>query len=464
MGKLRNIWNWLSIPKNQKTVAFIGSGVVVVTAAIWTVFTFFYKPSPPQGTQTTTGIHIEGGVKVDRGSIVNIQNIQTTPDQFDALLKKRLKEVMAELPTAEAERRAVLLKELDAIKAKYDNLQKAHEEQQAKLAEAYKALDDFKKDFAPDQVKQAQKALSQGETGNAEALFQKALDQSTAQAAEAAYQLGVLAESRINYLKAQEYYAKAVQLQPDNPQYLNALGNLQHTLGLYSEAQPHLEQALKIREKNLGPDHPDVATSLNNLALLYDDQGKYAEAEPLYQRARKIDEKALGPEHPEVAIHLNNLAELYREQGKYAEAEPLYQRALKIDEKALGPEHPNVAIRLNNLAMLYQNQGKYAEAEPLYQRALKIDEKALGPEHPNVAIDLNNLAMLYQNQGKYAEAEPLLQRALRIWEKALGPEHPNVATGLENYADLLRKMGREAEAVPLEDQAKAIRAKQRGNN
>ena len=416
MGKLRNIWNWLSIPKNQKTVAFIGSGVVVIAAAFWTVFTFFYKPSPAP----TTGIHIEGGVKAGRD--VTIQQIQTTPEQFDALLKKRLKEVMAELPTAEAERRAVLLKELDAIKDKYDNLQKAHEEQQAKLAEAYKALDDFKKDFAPDQVKQAQKALAQGETGNAEALFQKALDQSTAQAAEAAYQLGVLAESRINYLKAQEYYAKAVQLQPDNPQYLNALGNLQRTLGLYSEAQPRLEQALHIREKTLGPEHPDVAASLNNLAGLYQDQ------------------------------------------GKYTEAEPLFQRALKIREKTLGPEHPDVASSLNNLALLYATQGKYAAAEPLYQRALKIDEKALGPEHPKVAIGLNNLAGLYKAQGKYAEAEPLYQRALKIWEKALGPEHPNVATGLKNYADMLRKMGREAEAEPLEARPRAIRAKQRGNN
>ncbi len=37
-----------------------------------------------------------------------------------------------------------------------------------------------------------------------------------------------------------------------------------------------LSRALAIREKALGPEHPDVATSLNNLALLYDDQGRYA--------------------------------------------------------------------------------------------------------------------------------------------------------------------------------------------
>jgi len=34
---------------------------------------------------------------------------------------------------------------------------------------------------------------------------------------------------------------------------------------------------LAIREKALGPDHPDVATSLNNLAELYRLQGRFAE-------------------------------------------------------------------------------------------------------------------------------------------------------------------------------------------
>ena len=39
-----------------------------------------------------------------------------------------------------------------------------------------------------------------------------------------------------------------------------------------------------IREKALGPDHPDVALALNNLAELYGDQGRYADALPLVQK------------------------------------------------------------------------------------------------------------------------------------------------------------------------------------
>jgi tetratricopeptide (TPR) repeat protein len=64
-------------------------------------------------------------------------------------------------------------------------------------------------------------------------------------------------------------------------------------------------------EKQLGENHPNVATSLNNLAGLYKSQGKYNEAESLYRRSLSIWEKQLGENHPLVATSLNNLAELY---------------------------------------------------------------------------------------------------------------------------------------------------------
>ena len=83
--------------------------------------------------------------------------------------------------------------------------------------------------------------------------------------------------------------------------------------------------------------------SLNNLAGSIRSQGRYADAEPLFKRSLAIREKALGPDHPDVAQSLNNLAELYQAQGRYADAEPLYKRSLAIREKALGPDHPDVA-------------------------------------------------------------------------------------------------------------------------
>ncbi len=56
---------------------------------------------------------------------------------------------------------------------------------------------------------------------------------------------------------------------------------------------------------------PDVATMLNILALVYRDQSKYKEAIVLLNDALSIREKTLGSDHPAVAATLNNLAVLY---------------------------------------------------------------------------------------------------------------------------------------------------------
>ena len=82
-------------------------------------------------------------------------------------------------------------------------------------------------------------------------------------------------------------------------------------MGEYAKAEPLLQEALRIRQKVLGPEHPDTAKSLNNLAALYQDMGEYAKAEPLYQEALRIRQKVLGSEHPDTATSLNNLAALY---------------------------------------------------------------------------------------------------------------------------------------------------------
>ena len=54
--------------------------------------------------------------------------------------------------------------------------------------------------------------------------------------------------------------------------------NYLHDRAQYEQAEPLHQRALDIREKALGPDHPNTATSLNNLAALYDNQGRYEQA------------------------------------------------------------------------------------------------------------------------------------------------------------------------------------------
>lgn len=75
------------------------------------------------------------------------------------------------------------------------------------------------------------------------------------------------------------------------------------------------------------------------------DQNKYKEAAHLLNDALAIREKTLGMDHPAVAATLNNLAVLYGKRGKYKEAEPLCKRALEIREKVRDPRHLNTPAK-----------------------------------------------------------------------------------------------------------------------
>jgi tetratricopeptide (TPR) repeat protein len=129
------------------------------------------------------------------------------------------------------------------------------------------------------------------------------------------------------------------------------------------------------------PEHvcdQELAEALRKAAEYLSDHARYAQAEPLYQRALRIWERALGPEHPQVAHPLCGLGCLFFEQGKYEQAEPLYQQALQIRGEQLGPLHPQTAATLSDLATLYRDQGKYELAQSLDQRAVYIREQQLG--------------------------------------------------------------------------------------
>ncbi len=95
-----------------------------------------------------------------------------------------------------------------------------------------------------------------------------------------------------------------------------------------------------------------AALLLARTGYYLNERGRYSEAEPLYQQALEMRKRLLGDEHPDVALSLNNLAGLYDSQGRYSEAEPLYQQSLQIFEQTLGTEHPNTITVRNNLESL----------------------------------------------------------------------------------------------------------------
>ena len=87
-----------------------------------------------------------------------------------------------------------------------------------------------------------------------------------------------------HFADAVGWFKKALELRPSNADIIEATALALLEAGQPGEAEPLLRRALAIREKVLGPDHPEVAQSLENLAVLYRDMGGYDRAEPLFRR------------------------------------------------------------------------------------------------------------------------------------------------------------------------------------
>ena len=85
--------------------------------------------------------------------------------------------------------------------------------------------------------------------------------------------------------------------------------------GNFASADDLLKDAARIQERELGPSHPDLATTLTNLAIVAEKTGRVAEAETLYRRAATIATAALPLNHPMAAESRQNLEDFCRAHG-----------------------------------------------------------------------------------------------------------------------------------------------------
>jgi tetratricopeptide (TPR) repeat protein len=249
------------------------------------------------------------------------------------------------------------------------------------------------------------------------------------------------------------------ELKGDDPEVratlLAAVGGVYAEMGLSIEAKRHLEEALRSREKLLGPDHLDVAEVAQQLSGAEQYAGEVVAAERHARRALRIREQQLGPNDPLVADSLVVLGSVYEDMQRLEAAEGLTARALRIQESRRGPAAIEVADTLNELGLIYRDQGKLAAAEAAFRRALAITEDRLGPDHPGLATELNNLALVLHDRGFLEEAAPLYRRSIALKERSDG-QTPRLAASLFNLAFLERTLGEYAQAERRLVQAQGI--------
>lgn len=162
----------------------------------------------------------------------------------------------------------------------------------------------------------------------------------------AEYQLG-------NRLEGIALIYQSLQIEPNNPDGYNNIGNALKDMNQFEEAINCYDLAIGLR--------PNYAHALNNKGVALKELSRFEEAISCYKDAIKYKSDYAEPH--------NNIANIYTAQGKTEDALKLYNKAISID--------PHYAPSYWNKALLKLLVGDYKEGWELYEWRWKYGAKNL---------------------------------------------------------------------------------------
>ncbi len=228
---------------------------------------------------------------------------------------------------------------------------------------------------------------------------------------------------------------------------LQTLSDTIRGLGLPDRALAPQEEALAIRRRLLGDDHPDTIWSINGMAVALESQGRGAEAEPLVREALERATRAHGPDSPQAISALDNLGTLLRVSGRHEEAEPIHRDVLERCRRVFGPEHEDTLRALNNVGVVLQTRGMFGEAEPYVREAMELHRRVLTDQHADTLTAIGNMGSLLDSMGRYDEAAVYYREALEKRRRILGDDHRETLDSVRRMGRLCRQQGLYAEAL-----------------
>ena len=183
---------------------------------------------------------------------------------------------------------------------------------------------------------------------------------------------------------------KSLQLEPQDSEAHNNLGNTLKKLSRLDEAEVSYRKAITLK--------PDLAEAYYNLGNTLKEQGRLEEAQASYRKAITLK--------PDLAEAYFNLGNTLKELGRLNEAEASYRKAI-----ALKPDYTEAH---SNLGIILQKLERLEEAEASYRKAM-----ALKPDYAEAKHLLSALIGKTTNSAPRKYVETLFNNYAMNFEHSL---------------------------------------------
>jgi non-specific serine/threonine protein kinase/serine/threonine-protein kinase len=233
-------------------------------------------------------------------------------------------------------------------------------------------------------------------------------------------------------MTVEELLRKAEQTIAGNPRFARhpaaeatlraMIGNTYFRLGLLSEAERHLREAVRIRQQSLGADDPLTLAAQEALAdFLIRGPARPAEAELIARQTWEARRRVLGPEHRDTLDSMDTYAQALQTLGRLEDAKKLYEECLAKRRHLLGPHDEDTLTSMNNLASLLVEMGDPQAAIPLLGEVVQV-RRTRSTVLLELTMNVYNLALAHYLAGNLIEADRLITEELA--SHRLAPEIP----------------------------------------
>ncbi len=226
------------------------------------------------------------------------------------------------------------------------------------------------------------------------------------------------------------------------------IANLRLAQGMMEESIATLQDAGERISRTLGADHLLALRCEVLLGSAESHLGRRTDAARRLERVTQITQTKLGPNHSVTLSAMHTLAAVYRHSDPAA-AEALYKRTIETLTQTYGAEHAFVVTVQNDLALLLEGEGRLDEALPIFEHVAAVKTRIFGDHHPETLDSANGLANVLYVLGRYAEAEAIFVRTLAGLRTSLGDGHPKTIICANSLARVYMRQERYAEAEPL---------------